>query len=100
MALLRRELNANFPRFIGEYKHIEGRFIPPPPTRTSDKAVVVKEVKLDEKNSLFVELEAVQRSMVLFYGITEEGMYMIPICNLLDPLLVHFDVDLWNHYPP
>lgn len=55
--------------------HIEGRFTPPPPSKTSSKVVDVKEVKLDEKNSIFVDLEAVQRSMVLFYQVTEEGMY-------------------------
>lgn len=55
--------------------YIEGRFTPPPPLRTSSKVVDVKEVKLDEKNSIFVDLEAVQRSMVLFYQVMEEGMY-------------------------
>jgi len=54
-----RELNANLLQFIREYNHIEGRFTLPPPTRTSSKAIVVKEVKLDEKNSLFVDLKVI-----------------------------------------
>lgn len=76
VAVLRRELNENLPQFIGEYYHIDGRMtLPPPKTKGGGKRTMPLEVKLDDKNTLFVDIEVVQRSMVMFYGITVEGMW-------------------------
>ncbi len=54
------KFNANLAQFIREYKLIQGRFTLPPPTSRSDKAILVKDVNLDEKISLFVDLGALQ----------------------------------------
>jgi hypothetical protein len=81
---LRQELNANLPQFIGQYYHAEGRMELPTVSRKSEKSEEQrKEVVLDEKNSLFTDLEVVQQSMVIFYGITESGMH--PLLILLVP---------------
>ena len=73
LASLRKEMNAKLPQFIGDYYHINGcRTIPE--VRVGGKVVTAtKEVVLDSKNNLFVELEVVQRSMVMFYEMTTEG---------------------------
>lgn len=45
-----------------------------PVVRQGKKEITpAKEVILHSKNNLFVDLEVVQRSMVLFYNITVEG---------------------------
>ena len=73
--LLRQEMNANLPQFIGEYYHVEGRLELPTTSKKSKKSDNIrKDVVLTEKNSLFTDLEVVQQSMVIFYGITEIGM--------------------------
>jgi hypothetical protein len=36
-------------------------------------------VILNDKNMLFVDLEVVQRSMVMFYGMTEAGNTLFPL---------------------
>lgn len=74
LAKLRKQMNANLPQFIGDYYHIEDRRTIPE-VRVGGKVVTAaKEVILDSKNNLFVELEVVQRSMVLFYEMTVEGI--------------------------
>lgn len=73
LAKLRKEMNAKLPQFIGEYYSIEGRRIIPE-VRVAGKVITsAKEVILDSNNSLFVDLEVVQRSMVMFYEMTIEG---------------------------
>ena len=75
--LLRQELNANLPQYIGEYYHGEGRLtLPSTSKKNKTSEDMVKEVVLTEKNSLFTDLEVVQRSMVIFYGITKEGVFL------------------------
>lgn len=72
---LRKEMNLKLPQFIGDYYHIDGRRTIPE-VRVGGKVVTAaKEVVLDSKNSLFVELEVVQRSMVMFYEMTTEGNF-------------------------
>jgi hypothetical protein len=73
LASLRKEMNAKLPQFIGEYQWIEGRHSIPE-VRVGSKVVTpAKEVILNIKNSLFVDLEVVQQSMVLFYGMSVAG---------------------------
>lgn len=74
LAQLRKEMNEKLPQFIGDYYHIEGRRIIPE-VRVGKKIVRgEKEVILDSKNNIFAQLEVVQRSMVLFYDMTVEGI--------------------------
>jgi hypothetical protein len=68
-------MNAKLPQFIGEYYHVEGRRSIPSVRRTGKDIVAAKEVILNSRNNLFVDLEVVQRSMVLFYGMTVEGKH-------------------------
>jgi len=74
LAQLRKQMNEKLPQFIGDYYHIEGcRIIPK--VRVGRKIVRgAKEVIFDSKNNLFAELEVVQRSMVLFYDMTVQGI--------------------------
>jgi hypothetical protein len=78
IAVLRKQLNANLPQFIGDYYHINGRMVLGAPKRTKTN-VIPKEVILNDKNMLFVDLEVVQRSMVMFYGMTEAGNTLFPL---------------------
>lgn len=73
LAQLRKQMNDKLPQFIGDYYSIEGcRVIPA--IRIGKKIVAPeKEVILNSKNNLFVDLEVVQQSMVLFYDITVAG---------------------------
>ena len=67
--MLRCELNANMPDFIGNYYRIQRRMTLPQPSRKGKEKQMVKEVKLDEKSTCFVDIEVVQHGMVMFYGI-------------------------------
>lgn len=73
LASLRQDMNAKLPQFIGEYYNIEGRRVIPAVRQGKKEITPAKEVILHSKNNLFVDLEVVQRSMVLFYNITVEG---------------------------
>ena len=70
---LRKQMNSKLPQFIGEYYSIEGRRMIPEVRVAGKVTTSAKEVILDSKNSLFVDLEVVQRLMVMFYEITVEG---------------------------
>jgi FtsZ-binding cell division protein ZapB len=78
IAVLWKQLNANLPQFIGDYYHIDGRMVLAAPKRTKTN-VIPKEVILNDKNTLYVDLEVVQRSMVMFYGMTEAGNTLFPL---------------------
>jgi hypothetical protein len=71
-------LNSNLPEFIVDYQHIEGRYTAPAPKKkqVGSKVVPILDLKLDDKNSLFIDLEVVQRSMVKFYDTTKEGTWI------------------------
>jgi hypothetical protein len=77
-------MNAKLPQFIGEYQWIEGRHSIPE-VRVGSKVVnPAKEVILNNKNSLFVNLEVVQQSMVMFYGMSVAGNWVhFSICVFL-----------------
>ena len=75
-------MNAKLPQFIGEYQWIEGRRSILE-VRVGSKVVTpAKEVILNNKNSLFVDLEVVQRLMVMFYGMSVAGIwfYLFHLC--------------------
>ena len=77
LSTLRKEMNAKLLQFIGDYYWIEGSCTIPE-VRVGGKIVkAAREVILDCKNNLFVELEAVQRAMVLFYKMTVEGVLQV-----------------------
>ena len=59
IATLRREMNAKLPQFIRDYYHIEGRMMLPASTH-GQTITLAKEVVLNDKNTLFVDLEVVQ----------------------------------------
>ena len=73
VAKLRRNMNSKLPQFIGEYYHIDGRRIIPEVRIGKNVVRKSKEVILNDKNNLFVDIKVVQQSMVLFYNITVEG---------------------------
>jgi hypothetical protein len=50
--VLRCELNANMPDFIGNYYRIQRRMTLPQPSRKGKEKQMVKEVKLDEKSTV------------------------------------------------
>lgn len=85
--MLRCELNANMPDFIGNYYYIQRRVTMPQPSRKGKEKQMVKEVKLDEKSTCLVDIEVVQHGMVMFYGILEKVNIIIsfnigPTCRL------------------
>jgi len=70
VSLLRRELNSKFKDFVGEYYSINNQVVISPFAKSKKKESV--KLKLDEFNSLFVDVEQVQRTMVNLYRITPE----------------------------
>ena len=66
-------MNSKLPQFIGEYYHIDGHRIIPEVRVGKNVVRKSKEVILNDKNNLFVDIKVVQQSMVLFYNITVEG---------------------------
>lgn len=69
LSLLRRELNGKLKDFIGDFEHIVNYLEVPDP---EDKSKAFKYV-LNEKNNIFADIEAVQRSMINLYGVTVDG---------------------------
>jgi hypothetical protein len=67
-------LNGKLKDFIGDYKHIDNTLEVPDP---EDKSKALQYV-LNDKNNIFVDIEAVQRSMIKLYGITLDGKYSCP----------------------
>lgn len=72
---LRQELNAKLSDLIGEHQHIDSSFDVPAPTKSKSKEPM--KITLSSKNSLFVDVEAVQRTIVSLYGITPSGTISI-----------------------
>jgi len=65
---LRREMNGNLKDMIGEYYSVNDILVLP-----GTKSKEPTKLKLSSKNSFFVDVEAVQRTMVALYGFTPEG---------------------------
>jgi len=88
VSLLRTELNSKLKDLIGEYYYIDSTLelvaqVPVTNAKGKKKKSEITRVVLTSKNSLFVDIEVVQRTMVKLYGFTTEGNYFI----LEQPLL-------------
>jgi len=71
LSLLRQQMNSRLEDLIGSYSHIDNTLLIPPSSK--QKADPIKLVLLS-KNSFFVDVESVQKTMVRLYGITPEGI--------------------------
>jgi DNA phosphorothioation-dependent restriction protein DptG len=71
LSKLRRELNGRLKDFIGDYEHIDNTLEVHDP---EDKSKALQYV-FNDKNNIFVDIEAVERSMIKLYGITLDGKY-------------------------
>jgi hypothetical protein len=72
VSMLRSELNSKLHDFVGEYYHIDDN-ITFPASSKSKKSKEPKNLNLNEMNNIFVDVEAVQRTMVCMYEITTAG---------------------------
>jgi len=67
-------MNGNLKNYIGDYYHINNSWqIPVKAGEDPKKRITPTHLHLDENNTLFVDVETVQRSMVKLYDITLEG---------------------------
>ena len=64
-------MNDNLKELIGEYYSITDNLIVKPSLRAKSQDLV--KVSLNEMNSFFIEVEAVQKTMVKLYAFTPEG---------------------------
>ena len=71
----RRMLNLKLSQYVGEYYSINETLMVPPSVKSAKKEPV--KVTLNEMNSLFCDIEQVQRTMVLLYGFTLDGTYLL-----------------------
>ena len=71
----RRMLNLKLSKHVEEYYSINETFMVPPSAKFAKKDLV--KVTLNEMNSLFCDVEQVQRTMMLLYGLTLEGTYLL-----------------------
>ena len=78
VSLLRRELNSRLKDLVGDYYYIDSTLELVAPTSVTNgkgkkKNPDISRVVLTTKNSLFVDIEVVQRTMVKLYKFTTEG---------------------------
>ena len=78
VSLLRTELNSRLKDLVGDYYHIDNMLeLVAPASVTNGKGKKknpdISRVVLTTKNSLFVDIEVVQRTMVKLYKFTTEG---------------------------
>ncbi len=78
VSLLQTELHSKLKDLVGDYYHINSTLeIQSKASMTSTKGkkrkAEITRVILTAKNSLFVDIEHVQRTMVKLYGFTTEG---------------------------
>jgi len=66
-------MNAKLQDFVGDYYSINNNLEIMPGPRSKKKEP--SRLKLNENNSLFVDIEVVQRMMVHLYDFTPTGMY-------------------------
>ena len=71
VSTLRTKLNSKLHEFVGEYYHIDDNLVIPPNSKSKKKKP--QQIVLNEMNSIFVDVEAVQRTMVRLYEIAPEG---------------------------
>lgn len=71
VSLARRMLNLKLTEYVGEYYSLNETLVVPASAKATSKELV--KVCLNEMNSLFVDVEQVQRTMVQLYGLTPSG---------------------------
>ena len=65
-------MNSKLEDMIGEHYHIENTLVIPPPAKSKSKEPL--KIVLSARNSFFVDVETLQRTMVKLYGITTSGI--------------------------
>jgi hypothetical protein len=79
VTLRRRELNSNLRDFVGQYYHINNSLeVEARKSRLEKgraKGLQYEKIILTDKNTFFIDVEAVQRTIVQLYGISSEGLY-------------------------
>lgn len=78
VTLLRTELNSKLKDLVGDYYYIDSTLellaqVSVTNAKGRKKKSEITRVVLTKKNSLFVDIEVVQRTMVKLYGFTTEG---------------------------
>lgn len=86
ISLLRQQLNSKLTDFVGQYYSINNSIEFPVGSKSKKKEPV--KIKLTSHNSLFCDIEAVQRTMVLLYQITLAGK-----CNL-----IHIHIYIYTYW--
>ena len=86
ISLLRKEMNAKLADFVGEYYPIINTLEIPPALQSKKKESML--IELNEHNSLFVDVEIVQRTMVQLYKFTLVGTFQL--------LLNFFPLSFWH----
>jgi hypothetical protein len=71
--VLRQILNLKLDEYVGEYYSIEDTLEIQPPSKSKKKEPI--KVILNDSNTLFVDLERVQQTMVKMYDITPKGNF-------------------------
>jgi hypothetical protein len=71
VSLARSMLNLKLTEYVGEYYSLNETLVVPASAKATSKEPV--KVCLNEMNSLFVDVEQVQRTMVQLYGLTPSG---------------------------
>lgn len=71
VSIARKMLNLKLVEYVGEYYSLNETLVVAPTAKSSNKEPM--KVCLNEMNSIFVDVEQVQRTMVLLYGFTEFG---------------------------
>lgn len=71
ISLLRLSMNAKLKEFVGDYYSINDTM----ETLSRPKSRKNERIELNNHNSFFVDIEAVQKTMILLYKITTSGMY-------------------------
>ena len=85
--MLRRKLNGNLRNMVGDYKHVCNVLEVTTSSKNSkdkskEKGLQIERIVLNDKNTMFVDIEAVQRTMVKLYGITQDGIFSSSACYL------------------
>lgn len=73
VSLLRKELNSKLRDFVGDYYPIKNTLEIMPGPKSKKKEPM--QIELNENNSLFVDVETVQKTMVQLYKFTPAGTY-------------------------
>jgi hypothetical protein len=78
ISLARSMFNLKLSEYVGKYYSIVSTLEVTPPPKSKSKDLV--KVSLNEFNSIFVDVEQVQRTMVELYEITPSGNHQASFC--------------------